>query len=235
MGVTRKFLRFCRRHAPTRRSAFTAIYKLNDWNAPDQRDAPDSSVSGPGSTLDATYALRQALPALIESLGVRTILDAPCGDCRWMPLVDLKGADYTGIDIVKPLIESNAQRLSAADFTNAGSVKFQTLDLVEDELPKVDLIICRDCLVHLRHKDVERVLENARRSGSKYLLTTTYPDAPENTDLKRTGGWRALDLTLPPFNLPAPEQMIREHRESGAPESEKPIENAKFMGLWRLN
>lgn len=234
MGLSSRLRRFIRRHAPSRRSAFTAIYHLDDWNAKDAA-REESSVSGPGSTLDATFALRKALPTLITDLKIRTMLDAPCGDCRWIRCADLAGVRYTGADIVEPLIEANRQRLSPTDFTGVSALEFTCTDLVGDGLPKVDLIMCRDCLVHLKNEDVLKALANFRASGSTWLLTTTFPDATDNPNLKKTGGWRPINLQLPPFNLPAPERTITEHRESGEPESPKPIENSKSMGLWKLN
>ena len=41
----------------------------------------DESGSGIGSELGATEALREYLPGLFKRLGVRKVLDAPCGDC----------------------------------------------------------------------------------------------------------------------------------------------------------
>ena len=38
------------------------------------------------------------------------------------------------------------------------------------------MILCRDCLVHLTFDDARAALQNLRRSGSKYLLTTTFTD-----------------------------------------------------------
>lgn len=234
MGLSSRLRRFVRRHAPSRKSAFTAIYHLDDWNTKDAA-REESSVSGPGSTLDATFALRKALPTLITDLKISTMLDAPCGDCRWIRCADLAGVRYTGADIVEPLIEANRQRLSPTDFTGVSALEFTCTDLVGDGLPKVDLIMCRDCLVHLKNEDVLKALANFRASGSTWLLTTTFPDAAENPNLKKTGGWRPINLQLPPFNLPAPDRLIAEHRENGEPESPKPIENSKSMGLWKLN
>ena len=238
MGLSSRLRRFIRRHAPSRRSAFTAIYHLDDWNAKDAAqtgNSDESSVSGPGSTLDATFALRTALPTLITDLNIRTILDAPCGDCRWIRHADLAGVRYTGADIVEPLIEANRQHLTPSDFTGVSALDFACTDLVGEPLPRVDLIMCRDCLVHLKNEDVLKALANFRASGSTWLLTTTFPDATDNPNLKKTGGWRPINLELPPFNLPAPDRLIAERRESGEPESPRPIESSKSMGLWKLN
>src|SRR4029077_7259276 len=56
---------------------FADIYHGNLWGEPE-------SVSGPGSSLAETAALRRELPDLLAALGVRTLLDAPCGDCHWI-------------------------------------------------------------------------------------------------------------------------------------------------------
>ena len=58
------------------------------------------------------------------------------------------------------------------------------MDLVNDELPKVDLIFCRDCLFHLPNDMILKALENIYKSKSKYLLTTTFTDNIPNKDIK---------------------------------------------------
>jgi hypothetical protein len=45
----------------------------------------------------------------------------------------------------------------------------------------------------------------------------------ENADVE-TGGWRSLNLELPPFSLPRPERLIVEDAGAG-----------KCLGLWRLH
>jgi hypothetical protein len=61
----------------SRERLFTNIYRSNHWGGAD-------SVSGGGSDLEQTSALRAALPGVLQRLGVRTLLDAPCGDFHWM-------------------------------------------------------------------------------------------------------------------------------------------------------
>jgi hypothetical protein len=56
---------------------FTDIYKKNDWKN-------DESVSGNGSTLDATEGVRRELPRLFAKFHVKSLLDIPCGDCNWI-------------------------------------------------------------------------------------------------------------------------------------------------------
>lgn len=195
---------------------FTKIYKKNGWGG-------EESVSGVGSDLSQTRAVIQALPGLLRELNILSMLDIPCGDLRWMKTVDLKGIDYYGADIVAELIEKNR-----AQFRDEHK-DFQRLNLVDDSLPTVDLIFCRDCLVHLSFEDIFRALDNICQSGSKYLLTTTFSDRKNNVNIA-TGGWRFLNLQLAPFNLPAPQKLIIEGcTQSGGAYADK------SLGLWSIS
>ena len=55
----------------------------------------------------ATVSLRAYIPELFARLGVKTFLDSPCGDWNWMRLVDLKGIQYIGADVVPAIVEQN--------------------------------------------------------------------------------------------------------------------------------
>ena len=60
------------------------------------------------------------------------------------------------------------------------------MDLINDDLPKVDLIIVRDCLVHFSNKDIFKAIENIKQSKSKYLLVTTFSDLKKNENIVRS-------------------------------------------------
>jgi SAM-dependent methyltransferase len=195
---------------------FAGMYQRNSWGDP-------QSVSGHGSDLVQTQVIRRELAKLVEDLGVRTLLDAPCGDFYWMRLVELQLAEYIGADIVPDLIAANTRQCGRP------SVRFVVLDVCKDELPKVDLILCRDCLVHLPLQAALAAVHNFVRSGSRYLLTTTFPGlVKRNKPLVITGNWRPLDLRLPPFSFPEPLRYINEEcTEPGHFEQ-------KSLGLWEL-
>ena len=176
----------------TPESRFTWIYQKNYWQS-------GESVSGDGSTLEYTANLRKQLPALFEKFAIKSVLDAPCGDFNWMrELLRTVDIEYTGGDIVRPLIQSlNAQH-------GAPRSNFIHLDLVAGRLPKADLMICRDCLFHLSFADTRAALENYLRSGTPYLLTTTHKNLSgwANQDIK-TGFYRQIDLFAAPYNFPS--------------------------------
>jgi hypothetical protein len=195
-----------------RRSVFEEIFEQNVWGDSDSR-------SGMGSNLVYTETLRAELPILIDEFGFASMLDIPCGDFFWMRLLVLP-LDYIGGDIVPQLVEGN-QRQFGGD-----TRRFARMDIVCHRLPTVDLVLCRDCLVHLSYEDAFRALSNIKRSGSTYLLTTTCFARQSNRDI-RTGDWRPLNLCIPPFSFAPPLRLIDEK----APQEGF---RDKSLGLWRI-
>lgn len=200
------------------RLKFTEIYENNIFGGRVSR-------SGGGSDLVQTEVIRRELPKIIRELGITTFLDAPCGDWFWMKHTKLGVEHYIGVDIVEPLIEKNQR-----EFGNA-STRFECMNLADDELPQVDLIFSRDCLVHLTFEDALRIISNFKRSGAKYLLTTTFVNREHNNDLVGEDGfWRPLNMQLPPFNFPEPLTIINEKcTEFGT------LYSDKSLGLWRVS
>ena len=81
-----------------RKERFTQIYKTNGFKGKE-------SKSGRGSDFDQTIIIKKEIPLLLKSLGVKTFIDAPCGDFNWQKDMVLKGVKYIGIDIVSELID----------------------------------------------------------------------------------------------------------------------------------
>lgn len=192
------------------RTAFSEMYRTNGW-------FQSESASGPGSTLQATESLRSILSEIVRDHRISSLLDAGCGDFNWMKEVELGTVEYTGVDVVgSDLIERNIT-LYGSDNRH-----FMVADVTTDDLPKVDLILCRDCLTHLPNKKVLQALRQFKRSGSTYLMTTTHPKLTENADTF-TGGYRPLNLERSPFELPVPLMIVGESSDSG------------LLGLWKLS
>jgi hypothetical protein len=178
---------------------FERIYETNLWSDPESR-------SGVGSGLDSTRAVRAELPGALRELGTRVLLDVPCGDFTWMAHVDLSGIEYIGGDIVPSIVEAN-QRVHASE-----SRQFVELDLTKDILSDADVLLCRDCLVHLSYANIRAVLANIARSNIRYILMTSFPGRGGNYDVI-DGDWRTLDFEAPPFSFPNPKLTIVEQCE----------------------
>ena len=175
---------------------FRAIYRNNLWNN-------EESYSGGGSTFRRTSQIRAQLPALLKKRNIKSICDAGCGDFNWMKYLEIGEVNYVGVDIVTEVIDTNR--------TLHGNERrvFVDLNIIEEVVPQVDLILCRECLFHLPYADIDRTISNFKASGSSYLLTTHCPDIKRNVDTI-TGGCRGLNLTLAPFHFPQPLTILAE-------------------------
>jgi hypothetical protein len=201
----------------TLQQRFERIHNTNLWGAA-------ASVSGLGSEVDATLTLRAELPGLLRRLGVTSLLDAPCGDAGWINAADL-GVSLIGVDIVPDLIARLSARAGRGEITGG----YRLADITRDALPRCDAIICRDCLVHLSFANIDRALENFRRSGAAWLITTTFPDWQTNVDCE-DGDWRALNFEHAPFDWRTPIALLNENcTEAGGGWRDK------SLGVWRLD
>ena len=200
----------------TVREAFEHAIKVNLWGSPE-------SVSGEGSTHKDTVALREKISKILEFLNIKSLLDVPCGDFGWLSMVPFHDIHYIGMDILKPLIEQHQKK-----YADHPGRQFIQGNLLEDSLPQADMILCRDCLVHFSNDDILKALHKFKSSKSSYLLTTTFTACTENIDIN-TGDWRPINLTLPPFNLPASEVIL----EEGCLQNNG-LYSDKSLGLWKL-
>ncbi|UAJ12759.1 class I SAM-dependent methyltransferase [Glacieibacterium megasporae] len=197
-------------------SRFQRIHETNLWGAL-------TSVSGLGSEATATAKLQADLPALLKSLGVASLLDAPCGDASWIITAGID-VDYIGVDIVPALIGAARVRT----WPDPAKIRFMVADITADNLPCADAVLCRDCLVHLSFENIWRAVETFRRSGATWLITTTFSDWSTNVDIE-DGDWRALNFMRPPFTWPMPHFLLDE----GCDEASGGYRD-KSLGVWRL-
>lgn len=180
----------------SRRRVFSGIWKDNFWGNSESR-------SGGGSTLTATAAVRAWLPMTLNSLGVRILGDAGCGDLNWMKELTGSLRFYFGFDIVPDLVDDLRTR-----FKDRPNCFFSEADVVMATMPECDAILCRDCLTHLTPDGAVMALKAFRRSGSRFLIATTH-SVGQNTWVK-SGGWYPMNLTAAPFNLPPPRFTLAE-------------------------
>lgn len=190
------------------------LHRLGIYHHPD-------SYSGPAATLAETAELRAALPRIVREREIRTMLDIPCGDFAWMRHTDLD-VDYTGADVVPALVNENQKRYGSE------KRRFVLLDATRDPLPGVDLVLCRDLLIHLGTRDCFAALANFVASGSRFLLTSHFAARTGNPDIV-SGDFRPVNLCAPPFHFAPPLETFSENSNLG--------EGAfadRSMALWRL-
>ena len=171
---------------------FEDIVKHNRWK---------KHPCGPGSTFGYTENLRLNLGKFLEKHNITSMIDAPCGDYSWMSVTDLPSIqEYVGGDIVEFLIKANQEKYP--------NHKFKQIDLTQDILPNVDLLFCRDCLLHLSFEDIDKVFKNISRSNIKYVLLSNWYEDAENSRNIQTGEARYLNFLESPFNFTQPIDAI---------------------------
>jgi len=192
---------------------FSRIVSSNAWGSRE-------TVCGPGSTLEACAEIIQRLPVWISTLKIRSIVDLGCGDFHWLKEVDLTGVQYDGYDIVRTAVE-------AARKHEAPNIRFHHADVLSIEIPRADLVLCKDVLIHLPDQEALSLVHAIVRNGSHYLASTSSPGWPNmfRTGM-RAGEFAPIDLEHAPYALGAPLDAVEVPRKEGNPR--------KFLALWRL-
>ncbi|CAM9411347.1 unnamed protein product, partial [Sphacelaria rigidula] len=192
----------CLESSDARSTYFDQIYKRKNWRR-------GESSSGEGSEVSSTTTIRSTVEQVIPNYEVTSILDAPCGDLTWMPLVKgIGNVRYTGADISATIVEDNRRKFGqvgvqaatrdsdAHQDTSLGTMDekgdkglrdpvFVQVDLVE-EVPTArdgqpfDLIFVRDMMLHLPTRHNLRVLENVQASGARLFMASTFLNGDEN-------------------------------------------------------
>ncbi|GLK68299.1 class I SAM-dependent methyltransferase [Hansschlegelia plantiphila] len=175
---------------------FSKLYARGGWKRGDGETA-----SGAGSTLQYTEQIRNELPALFAKYAVKTLLDAPCGDFNWFSHIDVGAMDYIGMDIVDAMVADNTRKYGSRQR------RFISGDASTTPLPKADMLLCRDLMRHIKLEASLDVLRNFVRSGTPWLLATSYV-VRHNADIEKNFGSRPINLMIEPFFLPKPRLKI---------------------------
>jgi hypothetical protein len=195
------------------RRIFETIYENNLWSSVESR-------SGYGSELAGTSIVRRGLQSWLERHRneISTFLDAPCGDFNWMRAVTFPdGIRYIGGEIVGSLVEEVIKKYQNDQRS------FMELDIIEGALPGADAWLCRDVLFHFPFSAGTTVVEKFRQSRCKYFLSTSFPSADNAVDIK-FGRFRPVNLTIAPFNLGEPLEVIPDPAKGGAD---------RLLGVWK--
>lgn len=165
------------------------------------RQENNTSLCGPGSNIHNVSETLEIINRTIKNRNIKSILDLGCGDWEWMRYVDMQNATYVGWDADETMIQNNRD-----SFEN-DSVRFEVKDILTNELPKVDLIICRDVLFHIKICLGKELVQKIKKSCN-FFISTSFRHVPKNTDIKpydnvhsRDWGYYNINLNIEPFNL----------------------------------
>ena len=169
------------------RAVFRRIYDTAHWGG----------GSGQGSRADVTSEYRSIVERLLRASDVRTVVDAGCGDWEFARLVDWSHVTYVGIDIVPEVIEQNRDSFSTPN------IDFACDDVRDGQLPRADLLLCKDVLQHWPVASVQTFLTSVTRRCRYTLITNDItsvhcPADSLNSEVE-IGAWRTVDLEAAPF------------------------------------
>lgn len=166
---------------------FSTIYAQKLWG-----DNP----SGDGSKPENTKLYRTFLQNFLREHQIESVVDIGCGDWAFSRLMDWKGINYTGYDICKDLVEVNQKQFGSS------SIRFIHGNGLRFDLPKADLLICKDVLQHLPNEEIQRLPSQFNKYKHILLINDVDPEtlSSVNWDIQ-AGSYRLLDLTRPPFNF----------------------------------
>jgi hypothetical protein len=169
--------------------SFTAVYKKQVWGT----THGSHTRSGSGSTIRGAFDTIFELENFMQEHNITSIADVPSGDCGWQfSVASINAARcYFGGDIVKHVVEANAERYEA--HSNKGELLwwpcpcstasdadcfphhtvFQFWDFVSCPIPRwrttcdltprpFDMVLSRDVIQHLR---LDSSLEAVRKVG----------------------------------------------------------------------
>jgi len=159
------------------------------------------------------------LNVLFDDLKIKSVIDVGCSDCIWQSKMQWDKVKYTGIDIVKEIIEDNKIKYPHMNFKHS--------NLIEDECPRADMVIVRNVFLHTSLDSVKKMLSNIKKSGSKYLLASTDFTLEENQETSCIWAIRR-NLEIEPFNLSHSVAYIPEI----LPSIKKPKAPNIFLGLY---
>ena len=148
-----------------------------------QADGKIESPCGPGSSLATTTKTITFINKILKKHQIKSILDLGCGDWNWMQYIQLNyktgsffskksvsETKYIGWDASNELIQANKKKFGSQN------IVFEEKDIILEDYPKVDLVICRDVLFHLEIELGQKVIDKIKESGAKYFLSTSFPD-----------------------------------------------------------
>jgi SAM-dependent methyltransferase len=171
---------------------FTEIYAKKLWGANEY----GVGWSGAGSDFGSTPVYRKFLQDFLAAYAIKSVVDVGCGDWEFSRYIDWKGIDYLGVDVVEAVL------IKDKIVFGTETIRFKKMDVLQEELPKADLLICKDVLQHLTNEDVCKVIKQF--SNYKYCLITNDVNADtcssDNPQVIR-GDYRPIDLTKEPFNV----------------------------------
>jgi SAM-dependent methyltransferase len=164
------------------KARFEEIYRLHSWSG--------QSRSGPGSDPANLGQYKRFVDQLLRKIGNGAkldVIDLGCGDFSSSRCLDFDVIrQYTGVDIVEEVI--NANRATWGD----SSRRFECLDILEEEIPRADVILIKDVLQHLSNAAIKEIVRKALSVCSHLIITNDRKKLIHEGTILGLPVWRGL-------------------------------------------
>lgn len=199
-------------------ATFSKIYRERLWG-----EGRDEFLSGSGSSGEVAEKYVDYVGRFIRDHGIESVVDLGCGDFRIGKVISQSASRYMGVDVVPELIAHHNAKYSTE------SIRFQCLDITEDDLPAGDLCLVRQVLQHLSNEEITSVL--GKLGQYRYVLITEHfppmnigfsanKDKPHGPDT-RVLDHSAVVLTEAPFSLQRVQETLSVDLQQAAGETIK--------------
>lgn len=165
---------------------FEQIYANDKW----------TNGSGPGSFPQLNLVLLDFIAQFIAANNICRLVDVGCGDFQLWRNFNFSRCSYTGFDVVRSVIERNRHRFGSEN------IQFHEMPQNVSELPKADLYIIKDVLIHLSTTEARQLASSAcdRSRFALFVNNTIAGGGVYNSEIA-TGQFRPVDVSRPPFEL----------------------------------
>jgi len=204
---------------------FDRIYTLNSWvEGAGKQQHTASQGGGSGSDLHDNAAYIAMLSNFMDVHKIRSIVEVGCGDFMIMSQVVehlwKTATTYHGWDVSAVAIDRARKRHQEQHYADSSDDDDEDIDTVQFSVSGVDqqyeaadLLIVKDVLQHLPLRDCHSILSQLHKF--KYAIiandVAVAPTANQDIDMLGetmvAGGYRSLNVELPPFNLSCNETL----------------------------
>lgn len=144
------------------------------------------------SVLQNSQTFIQFLEIFLQCNNIRSVIDIGCGDWSFSRYIQWGDVQYLGIDIVQPIIKKNLNQFAARN------IRFLHADVLEMDLPKADLLLCKDVFHYWPNEKIERIVAQFQQFNHCLISDPIIQPLNDNLPL---GEKRGIDLTEAPFSL----------------------------------
>lgn len=139
---------------------FSQLYAAGGWGG--------ECGSGGGSLPQNTLEYREFLSKFIKDNNIKRVYDFGCGDWCFSRLIDWSDVKYTGVEVVKSLVDANNEKYKT------DNIKFLYMkDAEKFYRNKGDLLILKDILQHWSNDEITEFLDNVISNFDFILITNS--------------------------------------------------------------